>query len=119
LTILYLTLLGCQSGAHAAEPRAAAAAPATVPAAAQMTGTIRSIQLPEVASDLPEGPGRVAVQNVCASCHTPHYVMIQPPLTRETWTAEVTKMQKSFSAPVPPESVEEIVNYLVQVRGTK
>jgi hypothetical protein len=84
-----------------------------------MTGTVRAIQLPEIEPDLPEGKGRATVQNVCASCHTPHYVMNQPPLTRETWTAEVTKMQKSFSAPVPPESVEEIVNYLVQVRGTK
>src|SRR5258708_7588927 len=107
-TILCLTLLGCQNDAHAAEPKtAAAAAPATAPAAPQMTGTVRAIQLPEIEPDLPEGKGRATVQNVCASCHTPHYVMNQPPLTRETWTAEVTKMQKSFSAPVPPESVDE------------
>jgi hypothetical protein len=54
---------------------------------------------------------------MCATCHTTRYIMIQPPLSRETWVSEVTKMQKTFGAPIPDDKTGEIVEYLVSVRG--
>ena len=85
--------------------------------AAAGPGTVRTLRLPEFEPDLPEGKGRSTVVVVCGSCHSTRYITIQPPLTRETWVAEVTKMQKTYGAPVPADKVEEIVNYLVAVRG--
>ena len=82
----------------------------------EINGTVHSIRLPESEPELPNLAGRETVKVVCASCHTTRYIMIQPPLSKETWTAEVTKMQTAFSAPIPPEKVGEIVNYLVAVR---
>jgi hypothetical protein len=82
------------------------------------TGTVRTLRLPEFEPDLPEGKGRNTVVVVCGSCHSTRYITIQPPLSRETWAAEVTKMQMTFGAPVPPDKVVEILEYLVAVRGT-
>ena len=42
---------------------------------------------------------------------------MQPRFSPEVWTAEVQKMRKVFGAPVGDDQVEEIVNYLVSVRG--
>jgi len=42
---------------------------------------------------------------------------MQPDLPEKTWMAIVTKMQKSFGAPVPDSSVKEIVEYLVSIKG--
>jgi len=81
-------------------------------------GTVRTLRLPEFEPDLPEGKGRNTVVVVCGSCHSTRYITIQPPLSRETWAAEVTKMQKTFGAPVPPDKAGEILDYLVAVRGT-
>jgi hypothetical protein len=68
---------------------------------------------------LPPAPGRETVLALCATCHTPEYITLQPPLSRETWVAEVTKMRTTYSAPVPEDKVDEIVEYLVAVRGLK
>jgi hypothetical protein len=80
-------------------------------------GTVRTLRLPEFEPDLPEGKARNTVVVACGVCHSTRYITIQPPLTRETWVAEVTKMQKTFGAPIPPDKVEEIIDYLVTVRG--
>jgi hypothetical protein len=80
-------------------------------------GTVRTLRLPEFEPDLPEGKARNTVVVACGVCHSTRYIMIQPPLTRETWVAEVTKMQKTFGAPIPPDKVGEILDYLVTVRG--
>ncbi len=70
-----------------------------------------------VRTNLPEAPGYKAFQNNCMSCHSARYVQMQPDLSEKTWMALVTKMQKSFGAPVPDSSVKEIVQYLVTIRG--
>ena len=87
------------------------------PEPAMVRGTVHAIKLPEVKAELPPGPGREAVETYCAVCHTPNYILIQPPFSKETWTAEVTKMQKTYMAPIPDEKIPELVNYLVAVRG--
>lgn len=97
--------------------RAGQSAPATAPSGVEMRGSKRIVRLPEVPVVLPEAPGREVVMVSCGMCHTPAYITIQPPFPRETWVNEVTKMRKTFSAPIAEEKVDEIVNYLVAVRG--
>ena len=93
-----------------------AATPATRPADA---GRVRKLVLPELEPDLPPAKGVETVKIMCGMCHTPHYILNQPPLPRDVWTAEVTKMQKVFSGPIPQEQVPDILDYLMAVRGTK
>ncbi|MEO6288792.1 MAG: cytochrome c [Ginsengibacter sp.] len=81
------------------------------PIAAVSTG------LSSVVTKLPEAPGYATFQNNCVSCHSARYVQMQPDLSQKTWMALVTKMQKSFGAPVPDSSVKAIVQYLVAIRG--
>jgi hypothetical protein len=70
-----------------------------------------------VEAELPPGPGREAVVTYCGMCHSQAYNTIQPPLSRETWTAVVTKMRTTYSGPIPEEKVGEIVDYLVSIPG--
>ena len=98
---------------------AAEASPATTPAGLVITGTVHSIHLPDSEPPLPPGAGRDTVQIYCGMCHTTHYIMIQPPFPRETWLAEVTKMRKTFSGPIPEEKIPEIIAYLMNVRGVE
>jgi mono/diheme cytochrome c family protein len=117
------TLACVSSGQQPAARPSRQVAPATHPAAPVEPvierGTVRLIRLPEADAGLPRGAGRETVMTYCAMCHTPGYITLQPPLSRETWTAEVTKMQKAFSGPIPQEKVGEIVEYCVAVRGAK
>lgn len=106
------------------QPAEGKAAPATHPASAAgppdpaiQQGTVRLIRLPEADPGLPPGPGREAVMTYCAMCHTPAYITLQPPLSREVWIAEVTKMRTTYSGPIPEEKAPEIVDYLMAVRG--
>jgi len=94
-------------------------APSTQPAAIEIRGTRRIMRLPEIPADLPAGPGRETVVVYCGICHTPHYIVIQPSFSREVWVSEVTKMRKTYSAPIPDEKVDEIVGYLMSVRGAR
>lgn len=113
-TILLATRLSAQPPAPA--PRSKPTD--TAPTAATIRGTVRSIQMPQITPELPPGPHHDEVLVFCGMCHTPRYITIQPPFPRKTWLAEVTKMRTSFSAPIPEEKVEGIVDYLMSVRGT-
>ncbi|MEP7144514.1 MAG: cytochrome c [Ferruginibacter sp.] len=66
---------------------------------------------------LPEAPGYTTFQSNCISCHSARYIQMQPNLSEKTWMALVTKMQKSFGAPIPDSAVKEIVQYLIAIRG--
>jgi len=87
------------------------------PSAAPPSPTLHTLRLPMEDVILPDLPGRAKVASACAVCHTPRYVLEQPPLPRKTWEAEVDKMRKTYGAPVPDEDVPAIVEYLVSVRG--
>ena len=80
--------------------------------------TLHTLRLPVEDVTLPDLPGRAQVASGCVACHTPRYVLDQPPLPRKTWEAEVDKMRKTYGAPVPDEDVPAIVEYLVAVRGS-
>jgi len=80
-------------------------------------GTLHTLQLPGDDVVMPEGPGKAKLASGCLACHTPRYVLDQPPFPRKTWEAEVAKMRTSYGAPVADEDVAGIVDYLVAVRG--
>jgi hypothetical protein len=84
-----------------------------------------SIELKPVKIDLPDsdrmfgGPGADAINNNCLACHSAGMVLNQPELSRQAWAAEVNKMISTYKAPVAPEDVSAIVDYLDRVKGAK
>lgn len=60
--------------------------------------------------------GELAMAN-CLMCHSHDYISTQPPFTREQWQASVKKMQDKYGAPIPPESVAPLLDYLVNSYG--
>jgi hypothetical protein len=111
---------GKRSAEAAAAPAASPRGPAvdeTPPEKAVERGTVRLITLPAPKPNLPPGAGRETVMVLCGTCHTPEYITLQPQLSRETWTAVVTKMRTTYSGPIPEDKLDEVMNYLVAVRG--
>ncbi len=86
--------------------------------AASQPGTLRSITLPVIHTELKEGEGRITVETRCAICHSLDYIPMQPKLNRAQWTATVSKMIKVFGAPVSAEDAEKIISYLAAGYGT-
>jgi cytochrome c5 len=78
---------------------------------------IENTDLNMIITELPNAPGYDVFKTNCTSCHSARYVQMQPELSEKTWTAIVTKMQKSFGAPVSDSSAKEIVRYLVAIKG--
>ncbi len=79
-------------------------------------GTV-TIEMPNVNPTFKPGPGAGRAQQYCQTCHSPAYVAIQPPLTAAQWTAEVTKMQKAYGAPIPDDAVAALAQYLAVTYG--
>jgi cytochrome c5 len=88
------------------------------PTTAPGTGTVHSISLPNVPIQLKEGEGRVKTETDCNICHSVDYITMQPKFSKAQWTATVTKMIKTFGAPIPQEDAEKIINYLTVNYGT-
>ena len=91
---------------------------ATALSSAAVGDSVKTITLPSVTADLPDGLGRKVVLDRCVTCHTARYITNQPRFSRDTWVAEVQKMRKTFGAPVADEQMDDIVNYLMSIRGT-
>lgn len=65
-------------------------------------------------------PGAALASALCYTCHSAEYVLYQPPTSPRTyWQATVTKMQKTFAAPIPDDAVAPIVDYLVKLYGVE
>lgn len=79
------------------------------------------IKLPPETARLAESPlpGYQLAVAQCATCHSMDYVKMQPTSTRAYWKGNVTKMQKTFGAPIPDEMVDPIVDYLVKTYGNE
>jgi len=76
-------------------------------------------QAEEKAVALKTAPGRDLVEAACSACHSLDYIGTNAPfMTPQVWQAEVNKMINAFGAPVPPDSVKPIVDYLVKNYGT-
>ena len=67
---------------------------------------------------LKPGAGVDVVQSNCAACHSLDYVQMNSPyLDEKGWTAEVTKMVKTFGAPVDEADQKAIIAYLAANYG--
>ena len=74
---------------------------------------VRRIELPRFQSNLPEGAGREAFAAACLSCHSTTYITMQPPLSAAKWEETVVKMTKVYAAPIQPEQIPQIVQYVL------
>ncbi len=79
-------------------------------------GTV-SIKFPPETIKFKPGPGMEVANANCSTCHSAAYVYTQPPLTKAQWTAEVNKMKAVYGAPIAPEDVNTIVDYLMAQNG--
>ena len=62
---------------------------------------------------LKQAPGLEKVESHCAACHSLDYIQMNSPfLNAAAWDAEVTKMIKAFSAPIPDADAKAIGDYL-------
>lgn len=75
--------------------------------------------LHNVKTKLPDAPGYQTFLSNCSICHSASYVQNQPDLPEKTWTAIVTKMQKTFGAPVSDSSAKIIIQYLATIKGKR
>ena len=73
--------------------------------------------LKEVTTKLPQAPGYQTYISNCTICHSASYVQNQPALPQKTWAAIVTKMQKTFGAPISDSSAQVIIQYLATIKG--
>jgi hypothetical protein len=93
----------------------AGGASATSPPAHQ--DAVHTITLPETKTELKPGPGKELAERYCSICHSPDYIVMQPPFSREKWGEIVAKMVKAFGAPIPKEVAEQITAYLGTAYG--
>ncbi len=71
--------------------------------------------LPDETAAFKPGPNLDVVQGNCGACHSADYILTQPQgpkFKKEFWQAEVTKMITVFGAPIAPDDVPKIVDYL-------
>lgn len=71
--------------------------------------------IPDETAAFKPGPNLDVVQGNCGACHSSDYVLTQPKgpkFGKEFWQAEVTKMITVFGAPIAPDDVPKIVDYL-------
>jgi hypothetical protein len=78
-----------------------------------------TIELPYGDMAFPPGPGVEAASRNCLFCHSAGMVLYQPALSKEVWTKEVDKMIKIYKAPVNPDDIPAIVDYLMHIRGAE
>jgi hypothetical protein len=116
---LTATLLASIGAPSARKPPVALATSTPEPASVAAHGfalTSASIELPDDTGTYPDGPPHADRINAnCTACHSASMALAQPPMSADQWTAEVTKMQEVYKAPVAKADVPRIVDYLVHM----
>lgn len=84
---------------------------------ADETGPVVSIALPAYDPDLPPGPNREAVRTACVTCHSTQLILNQPHLPEKKWEETVLKMVTAYGAPVPEPQQQQVLAYLLAIRG--
>jgi len=72
-------------------------------------------KLPDETAAFKPGPNLEVVQNNCTGCHSADYINTQPrnvKSKKDFWQAEVTKMIKTYGAPIDEADVPKVVEYL-------
>ena len=70
--------------------------------------------LPPETARLKPAPGAELAASQCLLCHSADYIATQPRLSRAVWKSEVVKMRQKYGAPIPTNSIDEIVDYLAK-----
>lgn len=69
--------------------------------------------------ELKKAPGIDIVESNCGTCHSLDYVQMNSPYPdHKLWTAEVTKMIKTFGAPIDDNDAKAIIEYLAKNYGS-
>jgi sulfite dehydrogenase (cytochrome) subunit B len=72
----------------------------------------------EDAIKLKTGEGLETVEQNCAACHSLDYIQMNSVfLDEKGWTAEVSKMVKTFGAPIGEDDQAKIIKYLLANYG--
>jgi cytochrome c5 len=81
-------------------------------------GSKRSITLPAPVVSLKDGPGKDITSSYCRICHSLDYITTQQKFPKAKWQAEVTKMVKTYGAPISEENARIIADYIATHYGT-
>ena len=74
-------------------------------------------KLPDEKPAFKTAPGAELVMANCIICHSHEYITTQPAFTRDQWKASVAKMQAKYGAPLAPENVDAVLDYLAKAYG--
>jgi cytochrome c5 len=80
----------------------------------------KTIALPGETAKLEESslPGYTVASQKCLICHSADYISYQPPrMTEAQWTAEMTKMQHLYGAPIDDQEIKLLATYLATMYG--
>ncbi|MCJ2131414.1 cytochrome c [Methylobacterium sp. E-045] len=73
----------------------------------------KTYDMPQETAKLHTGSGVEVAEAHCLTCHSPDYIAMQPGQKGHAfWSAEVTKMIKTFGAPIEEEDAKKIADYL-------
>jgi cytochrome c5 len=86
-------------------------------AAKTVKNPVQEITLPEYPLELPPGPNLKVFESRCELCHSARYVTTQPRFPKTVWEKEVKKMAEVYGAPMTLEEQQQIVEYLVAIKG--
>src|ERR1700677_762693 len=106
--IVNITTWAVLAGAIHAQFNAGSYAPSSAGKKAQALPHSSSVDSPYSTGSYPlytaslvPGDGRQETETYCNSCHSTLYIAMQPPLPGDTWTGEVSKMEKTYGAQIP------------------
>jgi sulfite dehydrogenase (cytochrome) subunit B len=85
---------------------------------AVLAGTAFPAGADEQPVQLKAGPGLDKVEGNCGACHSLDYIRMNSPFLNATgWNAEVTKMIKTYGAPIADADAQAIADYLAKNYG--
>jgi mono/diheme cytochrome c family protein len=79
--------------------------------------TAAEFRLPPETARFNPGPGAELAGAHCLLCHSADYISTQPRLTRASWKAAVEKMRQKYGAPIAPDQIDPLLDYLVKNYG--
>ncbi len=79
--------------------------------AAALLGSVFPAMAQQAGQDFPEGAGKSAVLGICGGCHEIN--RLTAGYTPEGWRT-VVRMMQNFGAPIPPDQVSTITDYLTK-----
>lgn len=84
---------------------------------AERQGAIVKGELPESDGFFPPGVGADIASSQCLICHSAGMILTQPPLKKDEWRAEISKMRTVYGAPIPEDQVDRLAEYLKNING--